>query len=278
MSGPALPPLDAPPWPGGVVAAGVECVLAPNPGPMTLDGTNTWVVAGDCVVVVDPGPQDEAHLDRIEAAARATGRPVRTVLLTHGHLDHSAAAVATARRLGTGVAALDPAHRFGSEGLTDGEVIDLGDRELRVVSTPGHTRDSLSFLLRSDAAAELLTGDAVLGRGTSVVAHPDGELGPYLDTLGRLRGLVDSVGGARVLPGHGPLLPDAAPVLAAYLDHRRERLGQVEQAVRDGLVTARAVVERVYAAVPRTLWPAAELSVRAQLEYLRARGVTGLDG
>lgn len=278
MTGPALPPMDAPPWPGGVVGPGVECLLAPNPGPMTLDGTNTWLVSGQVAVVIDPGPQDEAHLDRIVAAARAGGRPVREVLLTHGHHDHSEGAVALARRLGVGVRALDPAHRFGSEGLAGGDVVDLGDRELRVVATPGHTQDSLSFLLCGDGPADLLTGDTVLGRGTSVVAHPDGALGPYLDTLVRLRTLVDEVDGARVLPGHGPVLADAAAVLAAYLDHRQERLDQVEQAVRDGARTAREVVETVYAAVPKRLWPAAELSVRAQLAYLRERGVSGPGG
>lgn len=278
MTGHALPPIDAPPWFGGQVGAGLECVLAPNPSPMTLDGTNTWLITGPrgCVVL-DPGPDEPAHLDRIEAAAAGYGQ-VRAILLTHGHADHSAGALSLADRLGVGVRALDPAHRYGAEGLAGGDVIDLGDRELRVVATPGHTRDSLSFLLVTGDGRDLLTGDTVLGRGTSVVAHPDGVLGPYLDSLRRLAALVESVGQARVLPGHGPVLADAGPVLRAYLAHRADRLEQVRAAVGAGARTARQVVELVYAGVSPALWPAAELSVRAQLRYLAERGVSGLDG
>ena len=278
MTGPALPPIDAPPWTGGVIGAGLECVLAPNPSPMTLDGTNTWVVAGSGgVVVLDPGPEDVAHLDRIGRRTAGHGR-VREVLLTHGHADHSAGAVALADRLGVGVRALDPAHRYGSEGLEDGDVIDLGDRELRVVATPGHTHDSLSFLHSTGDGRDLLTGDTVLGRGTAVIAHPDGVLGPYLDSLRRLAALVDSVGQARVLPGHGPVLADAGSVLHAYLDHRSQRLEQVRAAVEAGARNPRRVLEIAYADVPRAMWPAAELSVRAQLRYLAEQGVSGLGG
>lgn len=278
MSGYALPPIDAPPWPGGVVGAGLECVLAPNPSPMTLDGTNTWVVAGPRgVLVLDPGPDDPAHLDRVEQVVARHGR-AREVLLTHGHADHSAGAVTLADRLKVGVRALDPAHRYGAEGLGDGDVLDLGDRELRVVGTPGHTGDSLSFLQVTGGGRDLLTGDTVLGRGTSVIAHPDGMLGPYLDSLRRLTALVDSVGPARVLPGHGPVLTDAGDVLRAYLEHREDRLEQVRAAVEAGARTPREVLEAVYADVPRPMWPAAELSVRAQLRYLAERGVSGLGG
>lgn len=278
MTGYALPPIDAPPWPGGVVGSGLECVLAPNPSPMTLDGTNTWVVAGPGgAVVLDPGPDDPAHLDRIEQVVARHGR-VRQILLTHGHADHSAGAVSLAERLRVGVRALDPAYRYGTEGLGDGDVIDLGDRELRVVGTPGHTEDSLSFLHLTADGQDLLTGDTVLGRGSSVIAHPDGVLGPYLDSLRRLTALVDSVGPARVLPGHGPVLADAGRVLRAYLEHREDRLEQVLTVVEAGARTPRQVLEVVYADVPRAMWPAAELSVRAQLRYLADRGVTGLGG
>ena len=128
------------------------------------------------------------------------------------------------------------------------------------MATPGHTSDSLSFLLE-DA---VLTGDTVLGRGTTVVAHPDGVLADYLRSLERLQ----EMAGLTVLPGHGPELPDAGAAAETYLAHRRQRLEQVAAAVADGLTTPRAVVERVYADVDRGLWPAAELSVRAQLLYL----------
>jgi glyoxylase-like metal-dependent hydrolase (beta-lactamase superfamily II) len=135
-----------------------------------------------------------------------------------------------------------------------------------VIPTPGHSGDSVSFYLPDDHA--VLTGDTILGRGTSVVAHPDGRLGDYLESLRRLR----EYGDATVLPGHGPELPAAGAAADAYLTHREQRLRSVRQALADGAGTAEDVVERVYADVDRALWPAAELSVRAQLEYLGVRG------
>ena len=272
MSGPSLGSAGA--WSGGEVGAWAVCVLAPNAGPMTLDGTNTWVLhqpGSALAVVVDPGPADDAHLRHVLDAVERRGAGVGPVLLTHGHLDHSEGAVAFARLSGaSGVRALDPRHGLGEEGLADGDVIPVGDAELRVVGTPGHTSDSLSFLLpgSAGAAAALLTGDTVLGRGTTVVAHPDGQLGPYLDSLRRLRDLTESVGATAIWPGHGPVLDDAHAAVQGYLAHRAERLEQVRAALAAGDETPRAVVERVYADVDPLLWPAAELSVRAQLEYL----------
>ena len=184
---------------------------------------------------------------------------------------------------GVPVRALDPAVRLGDEGLADGDVVEVGDVVLRVVGTPGHTSDSLSFLLEQPGARPgLLTGDTVLGRGTTVVAHPDGRLGPYLDSLHRLLALVEGLEehgsgeGAAVLPGHGPALDDAAAALRGYLAHRGQRLEQVRAAVAAGDRTAQQVVERVYADVDRVLWPAATLSVRAQLEHLRETGEADL--
>jgi glyoxylase-like metal-dependent hydrolase (beta-lactamase superfamily II) len=258
-------------WLGGAAGRRAFCVLAPNPGPMTLDGTNTWILrepGADLALVVDPGPADEGHLVRVRTAVEATGARVSEVLLTHGHLDHSEGAVRFAELCGpdVGVRALDPAYRLGSEGLGEGDVVTAGDLVVRVIGTPGHTSDSLSFLLPADAA--LLTGDTVLGRGTTVVAHPDGRLAAYLDSLDRLRALAEAGAVASILPGHGPTLPDAAAVVARYQAHRAERLEQVRAAVAAGARTPREVVEQVYADVDRMLWPAAELSVRAQLDYL----------
>jgi glyoxylase-like metal-dependent hydrolase (beta-lactamase superfamily II) len=259
-------------WDGGQATVRARCVLAPNPSPMTLDGTNTWVLCepdADSAVVVDPGPDHEGHLRSVLSAVEARGARVSRILLTHGHLDHSEGARRFAELTGAPVLALDPLQRLGSEGLTEGDVLHSGPLEVHVVATPGHTSDSLSFVLPADAA--VLTGDTVLGRGTTVVAHPDGRLADYLASLQRLGSLADGGAFDTVLPGHGPVLANAPDVIRGYLAHRRERLEQVRAALAAGDRTPRQVVERVYADVDRALWPAAELSVRAQLEYLRTR-------
>ncbi|MFI7140587.1 MBL fold metallo-hydrolase [Streptomyces massasporeus] len=258
----------------GPATARAVNVLAPNASAMTLDGTNTWIVSepdSDLAVVIDPGPLDDEHLRRVIATAEQAGRRVALTLLTHGHPDHAEGAARFAELTGTRVRALDPALRLGDEGLAAGDVITTGGLELRVVPTPGHTADSLSFHLPADRA--VLTGDMILGRGTTVVAHPDGRLGDYLDSLRRLRSLTVDDGVHTVLPGHGPVLEDAQGVVEYYLAHRATRLAQVETAVEDGHRTPAQVVAHVYADVDRSLWPAAELSVRAQLDYLEEHGL-----
>lgn len=259
---------------GGPATDRAVCVLAPNPSPMTLDGTNTWIVAepdSELAVVIDPGPLDDGHLESVIATAERAGKRVALTLLTHGHPDHAEGAARFAELTRTRVRALDPELRLGDEGLEQGDVITTGGLELRVVPTPGHTADSLSFHLPADAA--VLTGDTVLGRGTTVVAHPDGRLGDYLDSLRRLRSLTVDDGVGTVLPGHGPVLNDAQGAVEYYLAHRANRLAQVETAVESGHRTPAEVVAHVYADVDRSLWPAAELSVRAQLDYLREHGL-----
>jgi glyoxylase-like metal-dependent hydrolase (beta-lactamase superfamily II) len=257
-------------WAGGDVSARATCVLAPNPGPMTLDGTNTWVLAepgARRAVVIDPGPLHDEHLSHIGSVVAAADRDVGLILLTHGHADHAEGAAAFAARVGAPVRALDPALRLGAAGLVDGDVVAVDGLELRVMATPGHTADSLSFVLPAEAA--VLTGDTVLGRGTSVVAHPDGRLADYLASLRRLQALAESAQVSTVLPGHGPVLEDALAVLDYYLAHRAERLDAVAAALQAGDRTAAEVVRRVYVDVDPVLWPAAELSVQAQLDYLR---------
>jgi len=245
-----------------------RCVLAPNPGMMTLDGTNTWLVAepgADAVVILDPGPDDEPHLQRICRVAAERGQRVVSIVLTHRHLDHSAGAPRLAELTGAPVRAVDPGHRLGTEGLTPGDVVDASGCELRVIKTPGHTSDSVSLHLPADGV--VFTGDTVLGRGTAVIAE-DGSLGDYLASLARLRLLADETGLRALLPGHGPLLADPAATLDFYLAHRAERLDEVRAALAAGDRNPAEIVPRVYAAVDRALWPFAESSVRAQLRYL----------
>jgi len=249
-----------------------RCVLAPNPGLMTLDGTNTWLIAepgSPTAVVVDPGPDDPAHLHRVHALASAAGLRVAVIILTHGHPDHSAGARGLADLTGARVRAVDPAHRLGNEGLPPGAVVTAGGCEIEVIATPGHTSDSVSLFLREDRA--VLTGDTVLGRGTTVIAD-DGNLGDYLGSLDRLRSLADAAELRMLLPGHGPLLPDPRAALDYYIAHRAERLDEITSALSAGDRSVPAIVARVYGDVDRALWPFAELSVRAQLDYLGGLG------
>ena len=256
-----------------VVTPYTSRVLAPNPGPMTLEGTNTWILrAPDAptAVVVDPGPMLEDHLRAVLDAVASYGCTVSTVLLTHGHFDHSEGAAWFAGQANCEVRSVDPTFRIPTDhahGLSEGDVITADDLRIEVLPTPGHTLDSVSFWLPEDGS--LLTGDTVLGRGTSVVAWPDGALGPYLESLERLQAFATSAAGVhRLLPGHGPVIDDPTAVLSFYLQHRRERLDQVRAAIAAGHTTPEAIVQHVYADVDPILWPAAERSVRAQLAHL----------
>ena len=249
----------------------LQLVRADNPGPMTLEGTNTWIVGDPAEappVVVDPGPAAADHLRAVLAAA---GGRVAAVVLTHRHLDHSESAAELAGRAGCTVFAVDPALQVGDGHLDDATVLWSGRTSLTVHRTPGHTSDSCSLLVRAPGGApRLLTGDTVLGRGTTVIAAPDGDLAAYLNSLVRLQHLVDDHRVVELLPGHGPRVGDPSERLAEYRRHRQERLRQVREALAAGARTAREVVERVYAEVDRSLWPAAEQSVQAQLDYLGA--------
>jgi glyoxylase-like metal-dependent hydrolase (beta-lactamase superfamily II) len=239
---------------------------------MTLDGTNTWLIGepgSATAVVVDPGPDDEAHLRRVMSAAEQAGQRIGAIILTHGHPDHSAGARRMAGLTGAGVRAVDRVHRLGTEGLPPGAVIDDGGCEIEVIATPGHTTDSVCLYLRADQA--VLTGDTVLGRGTTVIAD-DGSLGDYLDSLSRLRALADAAELTMLLPGHGPVLASPVAVLDFYLTHRAERLAEIRAALAAGDRSRAEIVARVYADVDRALWPFAEVSVRAQLAYLADRG------
>jgi glyoxylase-like metal-dependent hydrolase (beta-lactamase superfamily II) len=247
-------------------------VLAPNPSPMTLDGTNTWIVAepgSPRAVVVDPGPDHEGHLHRVRDQVRAAGQQVAQILLTHSHADHAAGAATFAALTGAPVRAADPAYRLGDEGLASGDEITAAGCDIRVVATPGHSADSVCLHLPADDA--MLTGDTVLGRGTTVIAD-DGNLGDYLASLDRLRALTDQAELSVLLPGHGPLLTSPAATLDYYIAHRHERLAEVMAALEAGDRTTDQIVARIYADVDRALWPFAAFSVRAALQYLADQG------
>lgn len=247
------------------------CVLAPNPSIMTLDGTNTWLIAepgSPTAIAVDPGPGDEGHLQRVRAVAAERDQRITTIVLTHRHEDHSGGARRLAELTGAPVFAVDPAYRLGSEGLVTGDVLTDAGCELRVIATPGHTSDSVCLQLPADGA--VLTGDTVLGRGTTVIGT-DGNLADYLDSIGRLRALAEATSLSALLPGHGPMLPDVTGTLDYYLTHRAERLAEVQAALAAGDRTLKEIVARVYTDVDPALWPFAEWSVRAQLDYLRGR-------
>jgi glyoxylase-like metal-dependent hydrolase (beta-lactamase superfamily II) len=257
-------------------------VLAPNPSPMTLDGTNTYLLGaagtGE-VVLVDPGPALPAHRRAIDAALATLDAAVAVVVLTHHHGDHADAA-GWAEEWGAELYAYTPALvRGAARPLHDAAVLDRAGVRLQAIHTPGHSSDHLCLrVLDSDV---VLTGDHILGRGTTVVLWPDGDMGSYVASLRRLA----EVPARALYPGHGPVLGEPRAVVAGYLDHRMERERQVLDALVAGDRTAVKIVARVYADVDPVVHRAAERSVRAHLEKLAAEGritreagpVAGLD-
>ncbi len=217
-----------------LVPPGVTLILADNPSAMTLEGTNTWVF--DDGTVIDPGPADEDHLARIAAVTK-----IKRILVTHGHPDHIDGVEPLRAMTGAAIGELPPG--------------------MQEIKTPGHTADSVCFV--TDGA--VFTGDTILGRGSSVVAWPDGNVGDYLASLEKLQDfhLVPA------LPGHGPALPDCAAAARWLHGHRVERLEQVRAALAQGATTPEEVVEIVYADVDPALRWAAVWSVRAQLDHLK---------
>ena len=236
----------------------IQRIVAPNPGPMTLDGTNTYVIGGE--VVVDPGPADAEHVERLVDLAP------RLILVTHKHTDHTESARELARSTGAVLRGLDPDECHGGSPLVDGEWIPVGDAELRILATPGHTHDSISIVVPDRA---VLTGDTILGRGTTVIMHPDGAIAPYLASLDKL----EELGDLEALPGHGDPLPSVAAIARKYRVHRLERLEQVRQALPDlGTTAAGAavgdLVDLGYAEPAGDARFAAEASTAAPLSYL----------
>lgn len=239
----------------------VELVVAPNPGPFTLEGTNTWIVGADPALVVDPGPDDPEHLGEV---LRRAG-PVAAILLTHRHRDHADGAVALARMADAPVLSASPVSSERS--LQDAATVQGGGVILQVVASPGHTADHVVFF--EPAARGLFTGDVVLGRGTSIIDPPEGDLAAYLRSLHRLKELDPEV----IYPGHGPIVDHAAAKLEEYLRHREQRERQVLDALGDRSGTPEEIVPIIYAAYPPELHAAASRSVLAHLLKLEQEGV-----
>ncbi len=246
----------------------VTRVLAPNPSLLTLEGTNTYVVAAPDApgaVVIDPGPTDEEHAVRV--ARVTTGRRVELVLLTHTHIDHAEGALQFAERVGAPLAALDPGWATpGGPALVAGGELVAGGVRLEALPTPGHSADHCCFWLAAERV--MFTGDHVLGRGSTVVEWPGGDMQAYLASLEAVRRYTP----ARLYPGHGPAVADPPAKLREYVDHRLQRESQVLAALVAGDRTAAEIVARVYADVDPRLHPAAELSVRAHLVKLVQEG------
>lgn len=238
----------------------VRRILAPNPGVYTLEGTNTWVVGDGPSIVIDPGPDDAGHLREVE---REAGR-VGAILLTHAHPDHAPGAGPLAASTGAPIHAFRPP----PEGLRlrDGEPIRVVDVTVIPIHTPGHTPDHVAFWL--ERAGGLFTGDAVLGRGTSVIDPPEGDLAAYLRSLRRMREL-----GPRTLyPGHGPIVLEGGRKLEEYLAHRSEREQQILAALAGPPTSIAEVVDAVYSAYPSDVRPLASRSVLAHLKKLEGEG------
>ncbi len=268
----------------------IQRVVCENPGPFTFTGTGTYIVGrpedGASVAVIDPGPQDEAHL---EALLRAVaGRTVSHILITHTHRDHSPLARPFAARVGAPILAMAPpaqeTHASGSLDeeedqaftpdriLTGGERI-LGDGwTLTALATPGHASNHMAFVLEEENA--LFCGDHVMGWSTTVVAPPDGNMTDYMNSLDA----VIAAGFSTLWPTHGAPVTEPAPFLAAYRAHRLQREAQILARVQAGDRTIAEMVPVLYAAVDPRLWPAASLSVLAHLAKLVGEGQVTSDG
>jgi glyoxylase-like metal-dependent hydrolase (beta-lactamase superfamily II) len=236
----------------------VRRVIAPNPGPYTGPGTNTWILdAGPVAVVIDPGPDDDDHL---AAIGRALGTStVGVVLVTHGHPDH----LPLAERL----AAAHKASVKRYPDLHDGDVVRAGNLSITALYTPGHSADHLAFWLAGDRA--MFTGDLVLGRGSSMVTYPEGDVAAYIRSLDRLAGLDPRI----LFPGHWDPVTDAAAKIAEYRAHRLEREAQIREELSRGAGTARELTVRVYGKeLGDELTAAAEMTLRAHLQKLVDEG------
>ncbi|HKW70547.1 MAG TPA: MBL fold metallo-hydrolase [Candidatus Dormibacteraeota bacterium] len=235
----------------------VSRVVAPNPGPYTGPGTNTWILeAGPVVAVVDPGPDDDVHLAALRR--RLAGKTVGVVLVTHSHPDH----LPLAERFATPYHASVLRHPE----LADGDVVRVGMLNITALYTPGHSADHLCFLIAEDRA--VFTGDLILGQGSSMVTYPEGDVAAYLRSLDRIAALEPSI----LFPGHWDPVTDAVAKIADYRQHRLEREAQVLAELRRGRGTAAQLTRRVYGQLEDKLMLAAEMTLRAHLHKLVDEG------
>lgn len=238
----------------GVPELTIGLIRAENPSPMTLDGTNSWLVAAfGRSWVIDPGPDDAAHIAALARAAGSLGRP-SGVLLTHDHLDHSAGLAAMASALGGA-----PVLRFGD---------DFGGLPLKALHTPGHAADHLVFHAAGGGRRLLFSGDLVLGGSSTIVPPGGGTLIAYLDSLQKLLDLAPDI----ILPGHGEPIEPAVAAVAAQREHRLARERDLLAALADGLYDREALIDRVWSDVPEGLRMAAHVTMQTNLEKLELEG------
>ncbi|HEX6547534.1 MAG TPA: MBL fold metallo-hydrolase [Candidatus Dormibacteraeota bacterium] len=238
----------------------VRRVVAGNPGPYTGPGTNTWILGdGPALIVIDPGPDEPAHLEAI--LAKLGGLPVGAILVTHSHPDHLPLAAPLAQRTGARV--------LRHPDLADGDEVHAGGLTLTALHTPGHAPDHLAFWVAGDRL--LFTGDLVLGRGSSMVTYPEGDVAAYLASLRRVKELEPRM----LFPGHWDPVTDAGPKVDEYIQHRLAREHQVIAELERGPGTATELTRRVYAAEvgeDESLLRAAEMTLRAHLRKLVEEG------
>jgi len=240
----------------------ILCVAAPNPGPFTLTGTNTWVVGRDPAWVIDPGPLIESHLQRLYEAIDERGG-LGGVVLTHRHEDHSAAAPSLRERC---PAVLASAHGEADIVLSDGQRIG----PFLAVATPGHSPDSFALI----AHRACFSGDAVLGQGSVYVAPYPGAMAAYMDGLRRLLAREDF---DVICPGHGPIVTDARGKLTEYLEHRLNREQELKRALGRGARSERDLLDAVWSDVPEAMRPLAAVSLAAHLDKLADEHALPLD-
>ncbi|KGM18788.1 MBL fold metallo-hydrolase [Corynebacterium auriscanis] len=261
------------------VTPNVGVVLAPNPSYAALEGTNSWVIRGpeDRVsVVVDPGPQDEGHLNVLNTKATQDDGEIALVLLTHRHADHANGAQRFRQISGAPVRAFEKQYCIAADELEDGEIISFEGLTptIEVVHTPGHTRDCVSFFIHSNGGDDdsdveaILTGDTIAGRHTTMISETDGDLGEYLETLGKIKERGKDI---PLLPGHGPDQPDVASIAERYIERRELRLQQVKEALQELGEDANVgeIVDYIYTDVDPVLRNAAAQSTRVTLRFLK---------